>query len=63
MITDVAVEHAASRITEQYETLRTAALGAGLPLEARSGLALFLRRGMWGWARAVALPSQVGCNI
>ena len=58
MSTDVAVElAAASRITEQYETMRTAALGAGLPLEARSGLALFLRRGMWGWARALAVPS------
>ena len=45
----------AVRIAERYETLRTAALGARLPLEARSGLALFLRRGMWGWAQ-VAPP-------
>jgi hypothetical protein len=43
-------------VTEQYETLRTAALGGGLPLEARSGLALLLRRGMWAWARAVTAP-------
>jgi hypothetical protein len=40
-----------------YETLRSAALGAVLPVEARSGLTLFLRRGMWGWARAMATPS------
>jgi hypothetical protein len=45
-----------SRVTEQYETLRTAALGERLPLEARSGLALLLRRGMWAWARAAAAP-------
>ena len=38
----------------QYETLRTAGLGGALPLEARSGLILFRRRGMWGWARALA---------
>jgi hypothetical protein len=41
---------------EQYEALRTAALGERLPLEARSGLALFLRRGMWAWAQATAAP-------
>ena len=35
-----------------------AALGQALPLEARSGLALLLRRGMWGWARALA-PAAV----
>lgn len=33
--------------------LRSTALGEALPLKARSGLMLFLRRGMWGWARAV----------
>lgn len=44
---------AASLITK-YESLRGAALGAALPPEARSGLALFLRRGMWGWTRALA---------
>jgi hypothetical protein len=54
-----AVEQAAVlRVTEQYEGLRTAAFGGGLPLEARSGLALLLRRGMWGWARAAAAPSM-----
>jgi hypothetical protein len=41
----------------QYETLRRAALGEVLPPEARSGLMLFLRRGMWGWARALAAMS------
>ena len=41
-------------IAAQYETLRMAALGEPMPPEARSGLGLFLRRGMWGWARALA---------
>jgi hypothetical protein len=40
-------------VAAQYETLRLAALGQALPLEARSGLALLLRQGMWGWARAL----------
>jgi hypothetical protein len=44
-------------IVAQYETLRRAALGHALPPEARSGLLLFLRRGMWGWARAIAIAS------
>jgi hypothetical protein len=34
-----------------------AMLGEVLPPEARSGLALFLRRGMWGWARTLAIGS------
>jgi len=42
-----------STIAVQYEVLRAAALGEALPLMARSGLVLFLRRGMWGWARAI----------
>jgi hypothetical protein len=41
----------------KYEALREAALGAALPPEARSGLALFLRRGMWSWTRALATAS------
>ena len=41
-------------ILAQYETLRMAALGEPLPPESRSGLGLFLRRGMWAWVRAVA---------
>ena len=47
-----------SRVVAQYETLRGAALGQALPSEARSGLMLFLRRGMWGWARAAATVSM-----
>jgi hypothetical protein len=41
-------------VAAQYETLRMAALGEPLLPEARSGLGLFLRRGMWAWARALA---------
>ena len=41
-------------IAARYEALRLAALGEPLPPDARSGLVLFLRRGMWGWARALA---------
>lgn len=44
-------------MTEQYEILRAAVLGEWLPPEARSGLALLLRRGMWSWAQAAAAPS------
>jgi hypothetical protein len=44
----------ASTLVAQYETLRMAGLGEALPLEARSGLMPFLRRGMWGWARSLA---------
>ena len=46
-----------STIAAQYETLRMAALGEALPPEARSGLVLFLRRGMWAWTRTLAAPS------
>jgi hypothetical protein len=42
---------------EQYEALRATALGARLPLQMRSGLALILRRGMWAWAQAEAAES------
>ncbi|MGH9460805.1 MAG: hypothetical protein ACRD1X_06280 [Vicinamibacteria bacterium] len=49
-----ALGRAAPATAAQYETLRLAALGELLPPEARSGLVLFLRRGMWGWARALA---------
>ena len=34
-----------------------AMLGDVLPPESRSGLALFLRRGMWAWAQTLAAPS------
>jgi hypothetical protein len=40
-------------VAVQYEALRIAGLGQALAPEARGGLALFLRRGMWGWARAL----------
>ena len=46
-----------SLLTSQYETLRRAALGEALPPEARSGLTLFLYRGMWGWARTLPTAS------
>lgn len=41
-------------LVAQYEALRGAALGDMLRPEARAGLLLFLRRGMCGWARALA---------
>ena len=41
-------------VIAQYEALRGAVLGEALPPEARTGLLLFLRGGMCGWARAVA---------
>ena len=44
-------------MTERYETLRAAAFGERLPIEARSGLALLQRRGMWAWAQVAAAPS------
>ena len=44
-------------VVMQYETLRKAVLGDALPPEARAGLLVFLRRGMCGWARAVATMS------
>jgi hypothetical protein len=46
-----------SSVVTQYETLRRAALGGVLQPEARWGLMLFLRRGMWGWIRAIAIGS------
>lgn len=46
-----------STVAVQYEMLRRAALGEALPPEARSGLMLFLGRGMWGWARTLAAES------
>jgi hypothetical protein len=43
----------ASTLRARYENLRLAGFGEPLPPEARSGLVLFLRRGMWGWARTL----------
>jgi len=36
-----------------------AALGEALPPTARSGLMLFLRRGMWGWAQTLVAASPI----
>jgi hypothetical protein len=36
-----------------------AALGEALSLTARSGLMLFLRRGMWGWAQTLVAASPL----
>lgn len=52
-----------SGVAAQYEILRMAALGEALPPEARSGLMLFLRRGMWGWARTLTAPSVCANSI
>lgn len=59
MTTDAAETCSAppSTVRAQYETLRMAALGEALPPDARGGLVLFLRRGMWGWARTLAAAS------
>jgi hypothetical protein len=46
-----------SSVPAHYETLRMAALGEAIPPQARSGLMLFLRRGMWAWARTLSVPS------
>jgi len=42
----------------QYERLRRAALGEPLPPDARCGLLLFLRRGMWAWTQALATATR-----
>ena len=41
-------------VESRYEALRMAGLGEPVSPECRRGLVLFLRRGMWGWARAPA---------
>ncbi len=41
----------ATDIGARYERLRSAMLGEALPADARSGLIVFLRRGMWSWSR------------
>jgi hypothetical protein len=47
----------ASAAVAHYETLRMAMLGEPLSLEARGGLIVFLRRGMWGWACTLPVGS------
>ena len=56
-------------LAAQYETLRRGALGEPIPMEARWGLGLFLRRGLWAWAQALAatagpeLPGRAAGSI
>jgi len=38
----------------QYELLRATALGEETAAQARSGLTVLLRQGMWSWARVIA---------
>lgn len=47
-----------SAIANQYELLRGAALGEALPVSARSGLMLFLRRGMWSWVKTLVAATD-----
>ena len=47
-----------SAIANQYELLRGAALGEALPVGARSGLMLFLRRGMWSWVKTLVAATD-----
>jgi hypothetical protein len=42
-------------IVARYERLRSAMLGEALPPDARSGLIIFLRRGMWSWVRILTV--------
>ncbi len=44
-----------STVVARYETLRSAMLGEALAPDARSGLIVFLRHGMWEWARTLTL--------
>lgn len=44
-----------STTVAQYEMLRSAMLGEALSPDARSGLIVFLRHGMWEWARTLTL--------
>ena len=46
---------APATVVARYERLRSAMLGEALPPDARSGLVVFLHRGMWGWARALSV--------
>jgi hypothetical protein len=47
-----------SVLASEYEVLRAAVLGEALPLMARRGLMLFLRRGMWGWAKVLTAAAD-----
>ena len=50
-MTGAAVNPAAAQVAvvARYERLRSAMLGEALPPDARSGLIIFLQRGMWRW--------------
>ena len=43
----------AHSLQAQYELLRAAALGEETAAEARSGLTVLLRQGMWSWTRVI----------
>jgi hypothetical protein len=45
-------------IADRYEALRRGVLGTALGAESGTGLALFLRRGVWAWARLGAPPGR-----
>jgi len=50
----------ATTVVARYERLRSAMLGEALPPDARSGLVVFLHRGMCGWAHALSVePARV----
>jgi hypothetical protein len=53
--TEVRSSTLSATIVAQYEMLRSATFGEALPPEARSGLIVFLRHGMWEWARTLTL--------
>jgi len=53
---DAAERSRLAGVVSQYEDLRSAALGCPLRPEARCGLLLFLRCGMWRWALVMAEP-------
>jgi hypothetical protein len=42
-------------VAEQYEVLRAAVLGQAPPPDSRSGLSVFLNRGMWTWVRMIVV--------
>jgi hypothetical protein len=49
----VASAQETERLASRYEILRLIPLGEAPALECRSGLALFLRRGMWQWYQSL----------
>jgi hypothetical protein len=47
-----------STVIEQYEALRSGALGEDIPVSARQGLVVLLRHGMWKWAQMMTAPPR-----